>query len=84
MRNNLDKFQWCPWCRNYGIHFALKQALQELNLAPEKTVVVTGIGCNSKMSQYLNTYGAETLQGRGIPFAVWVKLANPELTVISL
>jgi len=84
MRNNLDKFQWCPWCWNYGIHFALKQALQELNLAPEKTVVVTGIGCNSKMSQYLNTYGAETLHGRGIPFAIWVKLANPELTVISL
>jgi len=33
-------------------------------------VVVTGIGCNSKMSQYLNTYGAETLHGRGIPFAI--------------
>ena len=36
------------------------------------------------MSQYLDTYGAETLHGRGIAFATGVKLANPQLTVISL
>ena len=36
------------------------------------------------MSQYLDTYGAETLHGRPIPFATGVKLANPELTVISI
>jgi 2-oxoglutarate ferredoxin oxidoreductase subunit beta len=36
------------------------------------------------MSQYLDGYGAETLHGRPIPFATGVKLANPELTVISL
>ena len=45
---------------------------------------MTGIGCNSKMSQYLDTYGAETLHGRGLAFATGVKLANPTLTVISL
>ncbi|MDR0607240.1 MAG: hypothetical protein LBG52_02565 [Candidatus Peribacteria bacterium] len=47
-------------------------------------MVITGIGCNSKMSQYLDCYGVETLHGRPIPFATGVKLANPELTVISL
>lgn len=36
------------------------------------------------MSQYLDSYWAETLHGRWIPFATWVKLANPNLTVISL
>ena len=29
-------------------------------------------------------YGSETLHGRGIPFANGVKMANPELTVISV
>jgi len=36
------------------------------------------------MSQYIDSYGVESLHGRGIPFATGVKLANPELTVISL
>lgn len=84
MRNNLDKIQWCPWCWNYLVHLALKQALNELGIAKEKTVIVTWIWCNSKMSQYVNWYWAESLHWRGIPFATWVKLANPELTVISL
>ena len=66
------------------IHLALKQALAELKIPAHQTVVVTGIWCSSKMSQYMDNYGAETLHGRGIPFATGVKLANPELTVVSV
>lgn len=36
------------------------------------------------MSQYLDWYGSETLHGRGLPFATWIKLSNPDLTVISI
>lgn len=46
-------------------------------------MIVSGIGCSGKMSQYIDWYGAETLHGRGVPFATWVKLANPDLTVIA-
>jgi 2-oxoglutarate/2-oxoacid ferredoxin oxidoreductase subunit beta len=84
MRHNLTKIQRCPGCGDYLIHMAIKQAIQELWIPKEKLVVVTGIGCNSKMSQYLDCNGVESLHGRGIPFATGVKLANPELTVISL
>ena len=63
---------------------ALKQAIAELSIPKHKVVVVTGIGCASKMSQYLDCYGVESLHGRPIPFATGVKLANPALTVISL
>lgn len=84
MRTDLMQFQRCPWCGNFSIFMALKQALQELWIPAKDTVFVTGIGCNSKMSQYLDTYGAETLHGRGLAFATGVKLANPTLTVISL
>lgn len=84
MRHNTNKIQRCPWCWNYLVHIAIKQALTELEIPLKDTVVVTGIWCNSKMSQYLEWYWAETLHWRGIPFAIWVKLANPKLTVISL
>ena len=84
MRTNLNKIQRCPGCGNFLIHLALKQALAELKIPTHKTVIVTGIGCNSKMSQYMEGYGSETLHGRGIPFATGVKMANPELTVISV
>jgi 2-oxoglutarate ferredoxin oxidoreductase subunit beta len=43
---------------------------------------VTGIGCASKISQYIDSYGVESLHGRALPFATGVKLANPDLTVI--
>jgi len=78
------KFQRCPGCGNFMIHLAIKQAVQELWIPKHNLVVVTGIGCNSKMSQYIDSYGVESLHGRGIPFATGIKLANPELTVISL
>ncbi|HKL44529.1 MAG TPA: thiamine pyrophosphate-dependent enzyme [Candidatus Absconditabacterales bacterium] len=83
MRNNLNKFQRCPGCGNFIIHLAIKQALKELNIPTEKTVIVSGIGCSGKMSQYIDGYGAETLHGRGLPFATGVKLANDDLVVIS-
>ena len=83
MRNNLNKFQRCPGCGNFIIHLAIKQALQELNIPKHETVVITWIWCSWKMSQYMDGYGAETLHGRGLPFATWVKLSNPKLTVIS-
>ncbi len=84
MRHKLNKMQRCPGCGDFFIHIALRQALKELDIPLHKVVLITGIGCNSKMSQYLEGYGLETLHGRGIPFATGVKLANPDLTVISL
>ncbi len=76
--------QWCPGCWNFLVHLALKQALSELKINPKDTVLITWIWCNSKMSQYMEGYWAETLHWRGIPFAIGVKLSNPKLTVISL
>ena len=84
MRHNTNKIQWCPGCGDFLIHIALKQAIAELKIPLYQLVVVTGIWCNSKMSQYMEGYGSETLHGRGIPFATGVKMANPELTVISV
>lgn len=83
MRNWLNKFQRCPGCGNFMIHLAIKNAIKELNIPKHKVVVVSGIGCSGKMSQYIDGYGAETLHGRSVPFATGLKLANPDLTVIA-
>ncbi|MHA1616659.1 MAG: 2-oxoacid:ferredoxin oxidoreductase subunit beta [Candidatus Njordarchaeales archaeon] len=73
---------WCPGCGNYGILNAEILALRELGLDPTKTVIVSGIGCSAKTPHFINANGVHTLHGRGIPFAMGIKLANPNLTVI--
>ncbi|MCE4623127.1 MAG: 2-oxoacid:ferredoxin oxidoreductase subunit beta [Caldisphaeraceae archaeon] len=74
--------QWCPGCGNYGILTSLQRALAELDLPPEKTTVVSGIGCSSRIPYYVKTSNVHTLHGRPIPVAQGIKIANPDQTVI--
>jgi len=74
---------WCPGCGNFGIWNAWKKAMALAQLEPEQTALVTGIGCSSKIAQYINVYRIETLHGRTLPVATGVKLANHRLTVIA-
>jgi len=82
--NVLEKMQWCPGCGNFGLIMALKGALAELGLQNHETVVCSGIGCSSKSPHYLDTYGFESIHGRGLPVASAIKLCNTDLTVISM
>lgn len=69
-------------CGNDGIVLAVKNAIANGALDPHKTVIVSGIGCSSKLPHLVNVNGVHTLHGRAIPFAEGIKLANPELTVM--
>jgi len=82
MRTNLTDIQRCPWCWNFLILAAFKQAVNQLNIPKENIVTISWIWCSWKITQYLPYYAAETLHGRSIPFGIWVKLANPNLKVI--
>ena len=73
---------WCPGCGNFGILTAILKSFEELGLDHSKTVIVSGIGCSSKLPHYVNVNGVHTLHGRAIPFAMGIKLANPDLTVV--
>lgn len=75
---------WCPGCGNIVIKAALSQALAELKLPPEKVVLTFDIGCISNSADEYSTYVFKSLHGRAIPPAVGIKLANPELTVVSI
>jgi len=76
--------QWCPGCGNYGILTAAFKAFAELDLDPARTVIVSGIGCSSRIPYYINATGVHTIHGRPIPVAIGIKIANPELTVIVM
>ncbi len=82
--NVKEKAQWCPGCGDYAILAAIKGALTELKIEPHNTVLVSGIGCSSKLPHYVRSYGFENIHGRGLPVASGVKLANHSLTVIDV
>jgi 2-oxoglutarate ferredoxin oxidoreductase subunit beta len=75
---------WCPGCGDFGIMTALQMALAEMGLEPHQVVLVSGIGCSGKVPHNVKAYGVHTLHGRTLPFALGIKLANPELEVIAI
>jgi 2-oxoglutarate/2-oxoacid ferredoxin oxidoreductase subunit beta len=75
---------WCPGCGDYGILSALQMAIAELNLEPYNVVVVSGIGNAGKTPHFVKTNGVHTLHGRLLPFAMGIKVANPNLEVIGV
>ncbi|MGD8792203.1 MAG: 2-oxoacid:ferredoxin oxidoreductase subunit beta [Anaerolineae bacterium] len=75
---------WCPGCGDFGVLAALYQAMARLELDPASTVVVSGIGCSSRLPFFVQTYGFQTAHGRVLPVAMGVKIANPDLTVIAV
>jgi len=83
MRSGLTNIQWCPGCWDTLIIMAIKNAFKELEIESHNRVVVSWVGCAGKASQYIDWYAAETLHGRALPFATWVKLASPETTVLA-
>lgn len=75
---------WCPGCGNYGIHTALKAALAGLDLAPHEVMIVSGIGCGSKLPDYTHANGFLTLHGRTLAVATGIRLANHALKVFCV
>jgi 2-oxoglutarate ferredoxin oxidoreductase subunit beta len=63
---------------------SLYQAMARLELDPSNTVVVSGIGCSSRLPFFVKAYGFQTAHGRVLPVATGVKMANPDLTVIAV
>ena len=75
---------WCPGCGDYGIWNALKRALVQAELTPQQVMLVSGIGCGSKISDYMTINGLHTLHGRALAVATGYKLANHGMKVICV
>ncbi len=73
---------WCSGC-GIGIAFtAFVKALEKGRFDPDRTVVVSGIGCSGRAAGYLDLDTYHTTHGRPIPFATGLKLAKPDLKVV--
>ena len=73
--------RFCPGCGDHAICMALQKAMAQIGIPTHQVAVISGIGCSSRMPHYLNTYGFNTIHGRGGAIATGVKTSHPELTV---
>ena len=77
--------RWCPGCGDHAVLAALQRALPKVSQAlayeKERYVVVSGIGCSSRLPYYMDTYGFHSIHGRATAISTGIKVANPNLTV---
>lgn len=84
MTDRIGPLPFCPGCGHTTLTHALDKALVKLQLDPRRVVVVTDIGCIGLSDRYFTTHAFHGLHGRSITYACGLKLARPELKVITL
>ncbi|HSH35136.1 2-oxoacid:ferredoxin oxidoreductase subunit beta [Schnuerera sp.] len=75
---------WCPGCGNGIVTRAIIKAIDNLGLKQDDVCIVSGIGCSSRASGYLDFNTIHTTHGRALAFATGIKFANPKLHVIVI
>ncbi len=78
------RIQWCPGCGDFGVLASLKMALAKLEVTPHELLLVGGIGCSGQIRNYLNGNAFHGTHGGALAYALGAKMANPDLTVITL
>ena len=80
-----QQVRWCPGCGDHAVLSALQRALpdvaEETQTSKENFVVVSGIGCSSRLPYYVDTYGFHSIHGRATAVSTGIKVANPSLNV---
>lgn len=79
-RKNLPHI-WCSGCGNGIVMSAFARAMEQLGYDKNKTTAVSGIGCSSRITGYLDLNTLHTAHGRALPFATGVKLSEPEMNI---
>ena len=75
---------WCPGCGDFAVLNSVHRALAAAGCEPHETILVSGIGCSSRLPGYVDTYGLNSLHGRALPIATGAKLAAPRMTVVAV
>lgn len=79
-----QKSTWCPGCGDFGILNAVQTALVNSGIAPWQALLVSGIGCGSKLPDYINANGYMTLHGRAVSIGSGAHLANTKLVTFVI
>ncbi|MDD5100830.1 MAG: 2-oxoacid:ferredoxin oxidoreductase subunit beta [Syntrophales bacterium] len=73
---------WCPGCGHGIVLNGLVRAVDHLGLKKNDIVMVSGIGCSSRIAGYLDFHTLHTIHGRALAFAIGVKMSRPDLTLL--
>jgi 2-oxoglutarate ferredoxin oxidoreductase subunit beta len=73
--------RWCPGWGDHAVLTVVQRICRDKQLAPEKSVAVSGIGCSSRLPHYMGTYGFHGIHGRALPVACGIKSRRPDLDV---
>jgi len=75
---------WCPGCGDFGVLASFVRAISELHIPREQLAIVSGIGCSSRFPAFVEAYGFHGTHGRALPIAAGVKMARPDLVVVTV
>ncbi|MDD4223760.1 MAG: 2-oxoacid:ferredoxin oxidoreductase subunit beta [Candidatus Cloacimonetes bacterium] len=75
---------WCAGCSNGIILGSIIRALAGMDIKRDDIVMVSGIGCSSRMPVYVDLNTLHTTHGRAIAYATGIKLHKPHLKVIVI
>jgi 2-oxoglutarate ferredoxin oxidoreductase subunit beta len=82
LRERFFPHLWCPGCGHGTVLNGLLQTVEKLGLSKNEIVMVSGIGCSSRITGYVDFHTLHTIHGRALAFATGVKIARPELNLI--
>ena len=75
---------WCPGCGLGIVLGSLIRATAKLDISKDDLVLASGIGCTGRLPAYVDFNTLHTTHGRALTFATGIKLAKPELTVMTI
>src|SRR6266516_4218192 len=76
-----QEVRWCPGCGDYAILAAFQAFLPEMGIPRENLVIISGIGCSSRLPYYVDSYGMHSIHGRAPAIATGLAATRPDLSV---
>ncbi|MEA3265709.1 MAG: 2-oxoacid:ferredoxin oxidoreductase subunit beta [Candidatus Fermentibacteria bacterium] len=75
---------WCPGCGIGIVMGSIIRAIDSLGWELDDILMVSGIGCTSRMPVYVDFNTLHTTHGRALAFGTGAKMANPDLKVLAV
>ena len=75
---------WCPGCGIGIVMGSIIRAVDSLGWALDDVLMVSGIGCTSRMPVYVDFNTLHTTDGRALAFGTGAKMANSNLKVLAV
>ena len=79
IRERFFPHMWCAGCGHGIVLNSMLRAIEKLGMNKNDIVMVSGIGCSSRISGYVDFHTLHTIHGRALAFATGVKMSRPEL-----